>query len=350
MAVVKANAYGHGAGLVTPVMAPHVDWMGVDSLEEALELERVGVVCPTLILGHSPPTAAATIVRQGFRQGVFRRDVAEALAKAGERVGREALVHLKVETGLNRLGVLPSELPSWAEWLKEKKFVRLEGLYTHFADVEDVQSSFYEKQLERLRAAAEVLEKEGIEIELVHAAPTAGVLAHEASRFRLGRVGIGLYGIWPSPAVKQALQNRVELSPVLTWKTRLVQVKPVSSGETVGYDRTYRATKDRLVGIIPVGYADGFDRKLSNSGAALVGGKKAPVIGRVAMNMTMLDVSDCQVDSREAQADDEVVLIGQQGKESLSAEALAESSGTIAYEVLARLSVRIPRRLTSTAG
>lgn len=331
MAVVKANAYGHGARLVAPLLRSDVDWFGVDSLEEAEELASVGVSEPILIMGHTEPADAERVVSGGFRQVLFRRDAAEALSKAARKRKRSAIVHLKVETGLNRLGVEAKDVARLVEGLGG---LSVEGVYTHFADVEDPESTFFQSQLEKLREAVSLLPGPLV----VHASPTAGALLYPQGALTLARVGIGLYGIWPSPSTRRAAEGRGVLSPVLAWKSRLAQVKTVPRGGTVGYDVTYRAPTERRIAVVPVGYYDGYDRRLSNRGRVLVGGRSAPVVGRVAMNMFMADVTE--VDAREG---DEVVLIGEQERESVTADDLAESVGTIAYEVLARLSPRLPR-------
>lgn len=331
MAVVKANAYGHGAQLIAPSLSAEVDWFGVDSLEEAEELTAVGIEEPILILGHTEPSDAERVVSGGFRQVLFRRDVAEALSKAAEGQKKPARVHLKVETGLNRLGVDPKDIPRLVESLDG---LAIEGIYTHFADVEDPESRLYQGQVERLQEALAHFPGPL----LVHAVPTAGVLLHPEESLTIARVGIGLYGIWPSPSTRRAAEARGALSPVLTWKSRLAQVKTIPAGGTVGYDVTYRAPSERRIGVVPAGYYDGYDRRLSNRGSVLVRGKRAPVVGRVAMNMLMADVTDSG-----GGEGDEVVLIGEQGEDSVTAEEIAESIGTIAYEVLARLNPLLPR-------
>jgi len=333
MAVVKANAYGHGAGVVAPLLTPEVDWFGVDSLEEAEELSSIGIAKPILILGHTEPADAPRVVEGGFRQVLFRRDVAEALSTAAKMRNTSARVHLKVETGLNRLGVEPRDAGKLVAGLDG---LTVEGIYTHFADVEDPESTLYQRQIERLREALSPFEGPL----LVHAVPTAGALLHPEESLGIARVGIGLYGIWPSPSTRRAAEGKGSLLPVLSWKSRLAQVKRVPAGGSVGYDVTYRAPSERRIGVVPAGYADGFDRRLSSRGQVLVRGKSAPVVGRVAMNMFMVDVTDAG-----AREGDEVVLIGEQGALSITAEEIAEASGTIAYEVLARLSPRVPRRL-----
>ena len=339
MAVVKANAYGHGALTIAPALSERVDWLAVDSVDEALELGIAHVNKPILILGHTPADPLELVVRNGFRQIVFRRDTAAALADIAEVLDEPAYVHLKIETGLHRLGVPLEELPSFARFVAGLDGVVVEGVYTHFADVEDPASSFYEEQLDRLSAALDIVRANGLEPSLVHASPTAGALLHDQRSMKLARVGIGLYGVWPSPETRGAAPD-LELKPVLTWKCRIVQIQSVPAGASVGYDRTYRASSERRIAVIPVGYYDGLDRKLSGRGAVLVRGKRAPIVGRVAMNMTMIDVSETG-----AEEDEEVVLIGEQGSESITAEELGSWSGTIAYEVLARLSRDLVRTI-----
>ena len=339
MAVVKANAYGHGAALVAPAIREHVDWFAVDALAEAYELRALEK--PILILGHTDASEAERVVELGFRQALFRRDVADALSKAARKLGRPARAHLKIETGLHRLGVGLDELEEWAAFLSGLEGVDVEGAYTHFADVEDPSSSFSRAQLARFETAIALMRRRGLEPSVLHASPTAGVLLHEQGGLTLGRVGVGLYGIWPSSETRKAAKA-LELRPVLSWKCRLAQVKTVAAGATVGYDLTFRATSDRRIGILPLGYYDGYDRGLSNHGAVLVRGRRAPIAGRVAMNMCMVDVTG--IDAVEG---DEVVLIGEQNGATITADEVAAWADTIAYEILARIHPSLPRRFHS---
>jgi alanine racemase len=346
MAVVKANAYGHGVALVAPAIRDLVDWFGVDSLPEAIEVHELGVERPILILGHCPLEDVGAVVRHGLRVVVYRRDFAEALDRAGKSVGRIARVHVEVETGLHRLGVARSELGFFASWLHSLENVEVEGVYTHFADVENPDSTLFLVQLRRLRDALEVIRAAGHAPQFVHAFPSAGVLLHTSEKRRtlnLARMGIGLYGIWPSVDTRaEALARRPKsvLRPALRWVSRLAHVSRVGVGETVGYDCTFTANTERLVGVVPVGYADGYDRTISNRGHVLVRGKKAPVVGVVAMNMMMVDVTEAG-----AENDDEVVLVGEQGGETVTLDDLAGWSETISYEIAARLGRHLPRRL-----
>ena len=234
------------------------------------------------------------------------------------------------------------DLESFVRQLSSMPRLQVEGVYTHFANIEDtLDPSFAHLQLERFQDALEILKRAGIQPVHVHASATAGVLLYPETDFTMVRVGIGAYGIWPSRETQLAARERgrlIGLSPALTWKTRIVQVKKVSAGGFVGYGLTYQTRRTMDLAIVPVGYYDGYDRKLSNSGRALVLGQYVPVVGRVAMNMLMLDVTDCS-----ASADDEVVLLGRQGKAEIRVEELAEKIGSIPYEVVSRINPLLPR-------
>jgi alanine racemase len=344
MAVVKANAYGHGLDRVAPVLASEADWFGVNSLEEAIVLERLNLDRPISLLGYTAPGNAAEIVRRGFRQVVFRVESAKALSAAAERLGRKAIVHIKVETGTHRLGVPLAELGDFLRTVTGLRGLDIEGMYTHFANIEDtLDPSFAQLQLRRFHDGLRIAKEAGVEPRIIHTSASAGALLYPETHFSMVRVGIGLYGIWPSRETRLAARERkreVDLRPVLTWKTRIAQLKTVAAGDFVGYGLTYRASRNLRLAVIPVGYYDGYDRKLSNGGRALVRGRSVPVVGRVAMNMTMLDVTDT-----DASEDDEVVLVGRQGEAEITADELAEKTGTIAYETLSRIRPFIPRVL-----
>jgi alanine racemase len=344
MAVVKANAYGHGLEAVAPVTARHADWLGVNSLDEALQLRAFGIGKPVAILGHTELDRLPVVVAGEFRQVVYREDVAEALSRSAEDKETTARIHLKVETGTHRQGIALSELPEFVARLLKLPNLDIEGVYTHFANIEDtLDASFAQSQIERFRQALAILKNSGANPAWTHAAATAGALLYPETGFNMVRVGIGAYGIWPSRETQLAARERgrqISLNPALTWKTRVAQVKTVEAGSYIGYGLTYQANRRMKIAVLPIGYFDGYDRKLSNCGRALVGGRPAPVVGRVMMNMTALDITD--VDAKE---DDEVVLIGRQAKAEIRVEEVAEKSGTIAYEVLSRINPIIPRVL-----
>lgn len=342
MAVVKANAYGHGLDITAPIAAERADWLGVNCIDEALTITRLGILKPVAILGHTPLGQLESVVRNGYRQVLYRLDVAKALSESARNLGTAARVHLKIETGTNRQGIGLNDLPGFIGELAKLPGVEIEGAYTHFANIEDtLDPSFAESQTRKFKDALAILERAGIRLKQIHASATAGTLLYPEMAFTMVRVGIGTYGIWPSRETQLAARERgkrLALSPVLTWKTRVVQVKQVETGDYVGYGLTFRASRPMKLVVLPIGYYDGYDRKLSNSGRALIHGQPAQVIGRVAMNMTMLDVTDIG-----AQLDDEVVLLGRQGNSEIRAEELAEKIGSIPYEVVTRINPLIPR-------
>jgi len=344
MAVVKANAYGHGLSVVAPIAAAHAEWLGVNTLDEALAVRDLGVGKPVLILGYTELERLEAVVHSGFRQVVYRVDAAAALAQAAAQRNTRADIHLKIETGTHRQGIPVAELPDFLRQIRRMDHLNVEGVYTHFANIEDtLDPSFAQLQLQRFRQALDVLDSEGMRPSYVHAAATAGAVLYPETAFTMIRLGIGAYGIWPSRETQLAARERgrkISLTPALAWKTRVAQIKSIGAGEYVGYGLTYQATRAMKAVVIPAGYYDGYDRKLSNCGRALIRGQFAPVIGRVAMNMTMMEVADAG-----AELDDEVVLIGRQGKAEIRVEEVAEKAGTIAYEIVSRINPFIPRVL-----
>jgi alanine racemase len=342
MSVVKANAYGHGIDVVAPIAARHADWLGVNSLEEALAVRDLGIDRPVAILGHTEIDRLDYVISGEFRQVVYRKDVAEALSIHAKQRGTTARVHLKVETGTHRQGVAPESLEGFVKELLALPNLEIEGVYTHFANIEDtLDPAFAQFQIDEFRRALAIVKEAGANPSWVHASATSGALLYPDMGFNMIRVGIGTYGLWPSRETQLASRERgrlISLTPALSWKTRIAQIKSIRPGEFVGYGLTYQASHEMKIAILPIGYYDGYDRKLSNSGRVLVGGQAVPVIGRVMMNMIAVDVTDVDVNP-----DDDVVLIGRQGKAEIRAEELAEKIGTIAYEVVSRINPGIPR-------
>jgi alanine racemase len=342
MVVVKGNAYGHGLEVVAEAAADHADWLGVNTLDEAITIRRLGIAKPVAILGHTELERLGAVVANDFRQVVYREDVAAGLSRCAQEQKRPVYIHLKIETGTHRQGIPMEELSGFLQQIGPLPNVEIEGVYTHLANIEDtLEPSFAQLQLAKFREAIATLNKTGIRPAYTHAAATAGALLYPEAGFTLVRVGIGAYGIWPSRETQIAARERgrrVSLTPALTWKTRVAQIKTIEAGSHVGYGLTFQATRRMKIAILPVGYFDGYDRRLSNCGRALVGGRVAAVIGRVAMNMTALDITDTDVG-----VDDEVVLIGRQGNLEIRVEELAEKIGTISYEVVSRINPAIPR-------
>jgi alanine racemase len=294
------------------------------------------------ILGHTEPERLDYVVAGEFRQVVYREDVAEELSRLATDRHTTARVHLKVETGTHRQGVAIGTLESFVRFVHSLPNLEIEGVYTHFANIEDtLDPAFAQFQMDEFRRALTIVREAGARFSWVHASATSGALLYPETGFNMIRVGIGAYGIWPSRETQLVARERgrlISLTPALTWKTRIAQIKTVQPGQFVGYGLTFQARHPMKIAVLPVGYYDGYDRKLSNCGRVLAGGQAVPVIGRVMMNMIVIDVTHADV-----QPEDEVVLIGCQGKSEIRIEELAEKIGTIAYEVVSRINPAIPR-------
>lgn len=352
-AVVKSNGYGHG---ILPVARQAkragADSFCVHSLDEAAALRAAGFAQDILVMGHVPLARLEEAVEHDLRIALFNRETLARLSKITTALGRRARVHLKLETGTHRHGVDGEVLDAMIDDLRRTEWVDLEGAYTHFANIEDTTDHrFAHEQLLRFEASVETLRAAGFAVPIRHTACSAAALVFPETRFDMVRLGIAQYGLWPSKETllsyrARGLERSAEgddpraaLRPALTWKTRVAQVKEVPTGAYVGYGCTYQTTRPTRLAVLPIGYADGFDRRLSGQAHVLVGGRRAPVRGRVCMNLTMVDVTDVP----HVALEDEVVLLGRQGEQDITAEQLAAWIGTIHYEVLARISSSIPR-------
>ncbi|MDP1625183.1 MAG: alanine racemase [bacterium] len=344
MAVVKSNAYGHGmVECAKAALKGGADWIAVDELAEALELRTSGIKSPVLVLGFTMPELYETAAKKGVSLTISSLDSLRALAKA--KLFRRLKIHVKFDTGLHRQGIPESQVQQAVRVMEGKTFETkaiIEGAYTHFAAMEDPAHEDYSlKQAGAFKSVIFRLREKGF-TPITHASASSGLLFSPDYYFDMARAGIAIYGLWPSPEI-EAHSRRVlpgiSLTPVLSWKTIVNEVKLVPKGALIGYDLTCEATRDSRIAVIPVGYWHGFPRSLSNSGEVLVGGKLAKVLGRVSMDMTVIDVTDIPL----VKAGDEVVLLGKQGKTSISAEALASRAGTINYEIVTRINPLLPR-------
>ena len=346
-AVIKSNAYGHGFEIVAALAARHgADSYCVHSLGEALRLRRAGFAQDVLIMGPVPPARLDEVVAEDFRLVLFDRETARRLAELTDADGR-ARVHLKLETGTHRQGIDDGELGWFVDFLGRHPRLVVDGAYTHFANIEDTTRHDYaELQLERFGAALERLSVAGVEPSCRHTACSAATLVVPRTHFDMVRLGISQYGLWSSKETYLSYRlahpgEDTVLRPVLSWKTRITQLKQVPAGAYVGYGCTYQTTRATRVAVIPTGYADGYDRRLSNQAWVLVRGRRAPVRGRVCMNLTMVDVTDVP----EVELGDEVVLLGRQGDQQITADDLAALAGTINYEIVTRINWDLPRIL-----
>ena len=339
MPAVKADGYGHGAVPVSrTALAAGADMLGVASVEEAIELRDAGIEAPILILGCSAPDSAAEIVEFDIAATVCDLASAHALAGEAARRRKKARVHIKVDTGMGRIGVPVEEALALAAAAADLPSLELEGIFTHFPSADERDKSFTEEQIRVFRNLLSELAASGIKPTFAHAANSGAVLDHPSAYFDMVRPGIMFYGLYPSPDSTRS----VPLRPALTFKTRIAFLKEVPPGRTISYGRTFTTSRRTKVATIAVGYADGYSRFLSNKGEAAVRGKRAPVIGRVCMDQTMLDVTDVP----GVQVGDEVVLLGG-GYEFLTVEHVAEMLGTIPHEVVTSISKRVPRVYTN---
>jgi alanine racemase len=344
-AVIKSNAYGHGVASMAPLLGS-AEWFAVNSLEEGLELRALGVTRPVLLLGHVPLAELTAAADAGMRLTVYNRETIEALGSLPASLP-PVRVHLKVDTGTSRQGVLPEDLPDFLALLKKAApRVLLEGLSTHYANIEDTLNHAYaELQIARFNAAVAAVDAAAGRLPYIHTACTAAALLFSSTHYTMLRSGIGLYGLWPSRETFLSAREKAgrvpDFHPVLSWKTRIVQVKTIPEGSFVGYGCSYRTMRKTTLGVLPVGYADGYDRALGNRAHVLVRGRRAPVIGRICMNLCMVDLTDVP----GARLEDEAVLLGSSGEERISAETMAEWAGTINYEVVTRISPLLPRRV-----
>jgi len=346
-ACVKANAYGHGLCETGQIFIDAgADWLSVHALHEARRLRQAGLTCPIYILGPLSPDDYLEALQLDCRLVIYNEADIARIARAARTCKKPARLHVKIETGANRQGIGPGLLEPLCTAIAENPDLVLEGLATHFANIEDTTDhSFAEAQLNRLRAALKLLDARGIKAPIVHCANSAATIIFPASHFEMVRTGIAAYGMWPSNEtyvsfIKERKGGFV-IKPALTWKSRVAQVKDVPGGEYIGYGCTFKTGHATRLAVIPVGYYDGFDRGITE-GHVLIRGKRAPIRGRICMNLCMAEVTDIG----DVRVGDEVVLLGCDGDECISAEQIARWSNTINYEVTTRINDRIPRIIT----
>lgn len=336
LGVVKADAYGHGALPVSLLLERlGVEYLGVAFSDEGVALRKGGVNTPILILGGIYPEDVGRVLKFRLTPVVFQRESLQLLAKQAERGRRRVKVHLKVDTGMGRLGV---PLDSWPALLKEvKRFpqIKTEGALSHLSMADEDDGTFTAQQWKIFQQAVAMAEKMGVHFKYQHISNSAGLTAFPSCCGNLVRPGIMLYGSYPAPA----FEKLIRLKPVMTLKTRIHYLKPVPRGTRISYGGTYITRRESLIATLPIGYADGYSRLLSNQGEVLIRGRRAPVIGKVCMDYILVDVTDLP----KVSLGDEVVVMGRQGKERISAEEVAEKVGTISYEVLCSIGKRVPR-------
>jgi alanine racemase len=338
-AVVKANGYGHGAvPIARAALEGGATWLGVALVEEGVELRDAGVEAPILVLSEPPLDAMDEVVGRRLTPTIYTEPGVEAAAKAVAAAGVDYRlnVHVKVDTGMHRVGAAPEAALGLADAVNRRPELRLAALWTHLAVADEPDNEFTAQQLERFERVRLTLQRRGVLPDLVHAANSAGLIAHPASRYNFVRCGIAIYGIDPDPA----LAGRVDLRPAMSLKARVSYVKEVPAGDRISYGLRYTFDDHAVVATVPAGYADGVTRRLSFvGGEVLIGGRRHRIAGTVTMDQVMVD---CGPDADVAQAD-EVVLLGRQGSEEISAQEWADRVDTIAYEVVCGIGPRVPR-------
>lgn len=345
---VKANAYGHGLNVFSKItLDAGAEWLNVNALFEAESLRENGIKSPIYIMGYVLKQDLAKVVELDCRLVVYNKETVKELSAAAHKLGKKARIHLKIETGNNRQGIFPENALDFAKYAKSFPEIEVEGIATHFANIEDINASgkfknYPHMQLEIFNKVIGELEENGINIPFKHCANSAATLMFPQTYFNMVRPGIAIYGLWPSEEVKKAAHEQnaaVSLKPVLSWKTRIAQIKEIPANSYIGYGCTYKTKQKTKLAILPVGYYDGYDRGLSNKADVLICGKRAPLRGRVCMNIVMVDVTEIP----GARVEGTATLLGSDGKENISAEELGEMAQTINYDITTRIHEGIPR-------
>ena len=332
MVIVKADAYGHGLIPVSKkIVSCGADFLGVASIDEGIKLRETGIKIPILVLGIILKRDIAPILKYGLAVTVCEEEFAKSLNRQARKKNKKANVHLKVDTGMGRIGVMPHDAENLAGKISRLPFINVEGLFTHFA-LADTDEDFTFYQVGLFNKLTDGLKKKGIDIPLVHAANSMGIIDYKNSHFNMVRPGLVIYGLYPKENLK------INLKPVLTLKTKVVFVKSVPAGYGISYGHAYVTKHATRIATLPIGYGDGYPRSLSNKGPVLIRGRRLRICGRICMDQIMVDVAGMNV-----KIGDEAILIGSQGREKISAEELARLSGTIPYEIVCGLGSRIPR-------
>lgn len=340
MGVIKTDGYGHGAVPIARQLEKldFVFGYAVATPEEAQLLRRAGMKKPILILGYTFPYCYEKLVEEQIRPAVFRYDALQQLGETAEKLGKSLPIHIKVDTGMNRIGIRPDEAGlAFVKKALETPGIVVEGIFTHFARADEADKTAANQQLDKFKNfCEEIREKLGVRIPIQHCSNSAGIVEMKDANMDMVRAGITLYGLWPSDEVRQDI---VELTPALSWYTHISYIKTVEPGNAVSYGGTFTVEKPMRIATIPVGYGDGYPRGLSGKGYVLLNGKKAPILGRVCMDQFMVDVTEIP----EAEEGELVTLLGWDGEEHLSMETLGELSGRFNYELACDIGKRMPR-------
>lgn len=336
LAVVKADGYGHGAVEIAKELHEEADYFGVALIDEALQLRRNGVTKPILILGYTSPTQYETLIEADITQAIFSREAARQLSDTAVRMGKKAKIHVVVDTGMSRIGFPPTEESiETIKWINTLPGLFVEGIFSHFALADSKDKTVDKMQLKRFGFVLDGLEREGIHIPIKHISNSAAVIDSDYS-FDMVRCGIMLYGMYPSDEVDK---TKVSLKPVMSLKSSVIQVKTLPPGEGISYGHTFVTTRETRIATVSAGYGDGYPRALSSKGRVIINGQYAPIIGRVCMDIFMVDIS--HIDG--VKVEDPVILIGRDGDKEITAEEVGALADTFNYEIVCSVSRRVPR-------
>ncbi|WP_371376051.1 alanine racemase [Sporomusa aerivorans] len=332
-AVVKADGYGHGAVAVArAVLAAGADRLAVAILAEAVELRKAGLLVPILILGYTPPHQARTVAAYGITQTVFSLEDARALSAAGVEAGKKVKIHIKVDTGMGRIGVLPEEAGEFAAAVSSMPGLELEGVFSHFATADEADKTYAKEQFARFAEALDRIAAKGISIPVRHIANSAATLEMPETHLDMVRPGIILYGLWPSDQV----ERNIILTPAMQLKAQIAHIKAVNAGTSISYGRAFTTAQASTIATLPLGYADGWTRRLSGRASVLIRGRRAPLVGRICMDQCMADVSGIP----DVEPGDTATLFG---APEIPADEIAGILGTINYELVCMVGKRVPR-------
>ncbi len=342
MGVVKADAYGHGTKQVVPVLlANGVTRLAVSMLDEAIELRKNGVEVPILILGYTDPRWAGEIIGHNVTQTVYSMDLAEALSEAGVRARKEVRIHIKVDTGMGRVGFLSGfDAVKQIRRIGALKNIVIEGLYTHFASADEVDPAYTNLQFEKFMSICTELGRVGIQIPIKHVCNSAAAIRYPSMQLDMVRAGVLLYGMSPSPSVSAP---KLGFRPAMTLKANIVLIKKMEKGQSISYGRTFITERESDIATIPIGYADGYSRTLSNHAEVMIGGRRYPIVGTICMDTCMADITGAETAIRTG---DEVILFGDPRDGAPGVDEIASLMGTINYEVTCLIGRRIPRVYT----
>lgn len=337
MPVIKADAYGHCALSVAKVLKPYADFFAVAVIEEALQIKAEGIQTPIFILGYVSPQDFEEIVKNDIRIPIFTYEAAKKLSLTAQKLNKEAIIHIAIDTGMNRIGFKASkETVDIIKKISNLPNLFIEGIFTHFATADEKDQSFTTLQNERFTNIVNAAEERGINIPIKHVSNSAAIISGHSLNYNMVRSGIVTYGLYPSNDVEK---EKLSLKPAMEYISHVVYVKTIEKGETVSYGRDFVAQKTTKVATIPVGYADGYPRALSNKGRVIINGEYAPIIGRICMDQFMVDVTHIE----SVKEGDTVTLFGSQGNATISVDEIAKLCNTINYEIICGLSKRVPR-------